>query len=462
MGLTLSSLENLINTVAILALFSVVIYGAKSFDKFTKNKKIRILIGSLVGGLFGIYAQHNGVNFVDSTVTVRDVGPMIAGVLGGPICGLFAGLIAGIYRFYVGFSSILDSSIFPIGGTTILCSFATVFIGILSGVFRDRVNKDTKNRKWYALILVILLELFHLFVVFVFYIITTKDFGFSFKYILDIAPSFLLSNAIAMFIIILIFDMLNKYKNAEVKEVVNETELSTAAKIQTSMLPQNIGDLGETFRFSLFADMCPSKKVGGDFYDFFYVDKNNLCIIVGDTSDKGVGSALFSVKVKQMLKDYINIESSLDSAITKVNKELIKDNFQLMFVTLFAGIINLQTGKLTYINAGHCPPIYYDGELKTLDKLSGPALGVVEANYISFYEKLSVNSNLVIYTDGVTDAVNKDNEQYGIDRFKKYVRANKNSTSKTFVKKALDEIKEFGPEQVDDVTILELRYKGRK
>ena len=197
-----------------------------------------------------------------------------------------------------------------------------------------------------------------------------------------------------------------------------ESELKIAQRIQDSFLPK-VSDFNND-SIDLDAVMIPAKSVGGDFYDFFNIDEKHFAFVIGDVSDKGVPAALFMAKSKQLIEFLISNfynKKSLSEIISKVNGELCKNNDSSMFVTSWIGILNTETGKLVYVNAGHdYPLIMKNNKYAELKSESNLVLGVMEENYVEHELTLSSGDRILLFTDGVTDSISPDNEFYGVDR----------------------------------------------
>ena len=243
------------------------------------------------------------------------------------------------------------------------------------------------------------------------------------------------------------------------------TELNVATQIQADMLPRIFPpypDLQD--RFDLYASMNPAKEVGGDFYDFFLVDDNHLAIVMADVSGKGVPAALFMVIAKTLLKNRAYLGGSPSEILADVNNQLCEGNEAELFVTVFLGIIDLETGEIVSASAGHEYPVYYrksqDAFVMEKDK-HGPPLATMEAmTYRETRNKLEHGDAIYIYTDGVTEATNTQNELFGDTRMVESLNRLKNKKSEEVlqgVRKDIDEFVGSAP-QFDDITMLCLRY----
>jgi sigma-B regulation protein RsbU (phosphoserine phosphatase) len=284
-----------------------------------------------------------------------------------------------------------------------------------------------------------------------------------------------------------------------------ETELSVAARIQSGILPKKLPARRE---FDLVASMQPAKEVGGDFYDFYFLDGNHLMVTVADVSDKGVPAALFMVASKTTLKDCaLNFGSSeqlsaggkqrrpvapstlsrpwlsvdgkqrrpvasstlshpwLSEIVARTNDRLAEANDEGMFVTMFTGVLDVETGEFVYVNAGHNPPlIRRKGSFEFLPMANSPMLGVMEGmEFPAERLVLSPGDMLFLYTDGVTEAMNDKREIFTEERLKETVSVQPQERTAAEILAAVRDAVERhadGADPSDDVTMLGLTYKG--
>ena len=242
-------------------------------------------------------------------------------------------------------------------------------------------------------------------------------------------------------------------------------ELNIAHVIQLSMLPH---DFPRRADFELYATMEAAKEVGGDFYDFYRLDENHLAITVADVSGKGIPAALFMVISKTTLKNLIltSNEGNLADLVSHANNILRQDNTARMFVTAFIGILDTRNGKLTYVNAGHNPPLLYRAAENKFEYLPVIRNFVLAGRRgIKYKEQeimLSPGDCIFLYTDGVTEAFNESEELYGEEKL--LAALNKSSNKTADVKALLGEIRNSvaehvgNAEQSDDITMLGLTY----
>jgi serine phosphatase RsbU (regulator of sigma subunit) len=241
-----------------------------------------------------------------------------------------------------------------------------------------------------------------------------------------------------------------------------EAELNVAREIQTSMLPLDFPDTDE---IRLHATLVPAREVGGDFYDFFFLDDSHLYVCVGDVSGKGVPAALFMAVSKALLKYGAGRELSPAAIMTRANGELAQNNDASMFVTVWLAILDLRTGELRFTNGGHNPPYVRKagGDMVRLKERHGPVVAAVEGvDYREGRTKLETGDVLLLYTDGVPEAMNPDKEQYEEARFVERVRGCSATSVKGLVDWVADDLWRFqdSAPQADDVTIVALEYLG--
>ena len=250
--------------------------------------------------------------------------------------------------------------------------------------------------------------------------------------------------------------------SAEKQQIASE--LSVATHIQTSMLPCIFPAFPERTEFDIYATMNPAKEVGGDFYDFFLVDNDHLAVVIADVSGKGVPAALFMVIAKTLIKDHAQQGTQPEEVFTEVNRLLCEANDEGMFVTAWMGVLELSTGHLAYVNAGHNPPLLrHGGKYEFLRTRSGFILAGMEGmRYRPASLELAPGDALYLYTDGVTEAANKNKQLYGDQRLCEVLNAHADSDPETLLKIVKDDVDAFvgTAPQFDDITMLGLRYLG--
>ena len=260
--------------------------------------------------------------------------------------------------------------------------------------------------------------------------------------------------------LIVMYCVISNYKSR--KLTATETELNMAADIQIGSLPAVFPDRPE---FDLYASMDPAKEVGGDFYDFFMIDDDHLALVIADVSGKGVPAALFMMSSKILINDHAIMGGSPAEILERVNKQVYANNKAHMFVTVWLGILEIGTGKLTTASAGHeYPMININGKYEMLKDKHGLAVG---ATGISKYKdteiQLKNGDSIFVYTDGVAEATDANNELFGTDRTVEALNAVPEGASQqevlAGVRVAVDAFVKEAP-QFDDLTMVGLKYFG--
>ena len=256
-----------------------------------------------------------------------------------------------------------------------------------------------------------------------------------------------------------------KYNNnyiENIQEIEGEkerirTELDIATKIQSATLPtQAIED--EHIYVNGFSKSA--KEVGGDFFDYYELDDENIVIVIGDASGKGIPAALIAMVTKEIIKQLVISQKDNPAKILyALNNQLCENNSESMFITLWLGIYNKTSKKIIYSNAGHNPPIIKEGnKFKLLNEETGLVIGIME-DFEFINEERILEEGIILYTDGITDANNKNYEMYGEDRLLEFF--NKNTFDNQVIDKLLNDINVFVEDiqQYDDMTILILKSK---
>ena len=249
-----------------------------------------------------------------------------------------------------------------------------------------------------------------------------------------------------------------------------ERELATAKAIQASALPSALAPLPGIGTIGHFSLMHPAREVGGDFYDFFPVESwheegdglNRVAFLIADVSGKGIPAALFMMTSKTQVQNYIATGMPLTDAIDSANHLLCRGNDAGMFVTLFACVLDCDTGRLVCVNAGHNPPLlFHDGSWEWMREVGGLPLGLFEDMPYTGYEIcLEPGDRLFMYTDGVTEAMSVDNELFGEDRLVELVEGLEDAGPRDLIENVLDALSAHaeGAEQSDDITMLSFEY----
>ena len=243
-----------------------------------------------------------------------------------------------------------------------------------------------------------------------------------------------------------------------------DKELEYAKQIQLSALPSNFPDTEE---YSIYAQMIAAKEVGGDFYDFYSLDKNTVLFLAADVSGKGIPAAMFMMTAKTIIKDLAERGLSVDEIFTLANEKLCENNESGMFVTAWMGKLDLTTGKLSFANAGHNPPIivHKNGDCEYLKSRTGFVLAGMEGmRYRANEMTLNKGDRIFLYTDGVTEATDTNETLYGEDRLQSYIDKNKKMNAEQLLSGLKEDIDLFVGDapQFDDITMLVFDYKKKE
>jgi len=244
-----------------------------------------------------------------------------------------------------------------------------------------------------------------------------------------------------------------------------ESELKIAHDIQMSMVPKTFPPFPERKEFDIYATLIPAREVGGDFYDFFFIDDQRLCFAIGDVSGKGVPASLFMALTKTMFRATGGrLNASAETILSRLNAEICRDNDSCMFVTVFCAVLDVATGRLEYSNAGHNLPYVLSGGVVTvLTNPGGMALGVTDsAGFHAGRIVLKPGDHLVLYTDGVTEAMDSTDELFSEGRLESTLQDAQGKSSKEIIETVIKDVQRFaiGAPQSDDITLLALGYIG--
>lgn len=245
-----------------------------------------------------------------------------------------------------------------------------------------------------------------------------------------------------------------------------QKELDIARVIQEAMLPNSTAPFTEK-GIEIAGKMLPAKEIGGDFYDYFALDHENLALFIADVSGKSISACLYMVVTKSILRALSRRKLTPIEVITQMNELLSTDNLSNMFVTGFYAVLNVRTGELAYCNAGHNPPyiISANGTTTPLNSTRSIALGVEDPPAIAYVVKnhtLSEGDSLFLYTDGITEAMNPQGDLFGESRLENILIKSGNTSCSGRVEEVIAGVKNFadGAAQSDDLTLLTVRYKS--
>lgn len=442
----MENILGLINPMAVVVVVSYIIGSTDIYEhavngELSRRDKILIV---LIFGLFSIYGTIFGIEIADTRANIRDLGPMVAGIIAGPVVGAAAGLIGAIHRFFLG------------GITQIPCTIAAVLAGLAGGLL-CKIYKDKFVPLVVAGAVMAFFEAFHM--VFVLWISDLQGHYYEALEIVKAASiPMIFANAVGVVLTLYFTRNILKERKTRSEKDIFENELKIGRNIQKSLLPMIFPPFPDRKEFELYADNVPAKEVAGDFYDFFFIEEDRLALIIADVSGKGVSAGLFMAITRTLLKIVSEDIKEPSKILTKSNRILSADNDACMFITMFLGIYDVNTGNMEFANAGHNPPLILskNGTVTELAVTHDPVLGVVEDVVYDHGEvNIEANQTLVLYTDGITEAQSPKGEFYGDDRFWNFLKRNKDKGLEDVVKNLKIELDTFqGGQQFDDITFL--------
>ncbi|MBO7720871.1 MAG: serine/threonine-protein phosphatase [Kiritimatiellae bacterium] len=283
-----------------------------------------------------------------------------------------------------------------------------------------------------------------------------------------------IAGLVVLFVVIAFFmvrlsDLVDSLKGyiADAKKQA-EKDMAMAKEIQANVLPSVFPPYPNlTDSFDIHARMIAAREVGGDFYDFFLLERDRLAMVMADVSGKGVPAALFMMRAKTMIQALLKSGMELAAAVGEANERLSESNEANMFVTAWIGVVDLATGAVEYVNAGHNPPVLKraSGSVEYLGGISGPPLAAVEGvRYRKKELSFAENEGVVLYTDGVTEATDRNLALYGEDRLLRAMKRLLGAfNSKGLIEGLVNDVAAFadGAEQADDITILAFKFKRK-
>ena len=247
--------------------------------------------------------------------------------------------------------------------------------------------------------------------------------------------------------------------------VAVQRDLSIATRIQQSLLPSTFPPFPNHPEVDLYAEMLTAKEVGGDFYDYYFVDEDRLGFVIGDVSGKGIPAAIYMAVSRTLLKAIAHQVAHPGEVLRKLNTLLIPESEAATFVTMFYGVLNIRTGEVQFSNGGHNPPylLRSSGGVEQLPLTGGFILGkIAQLEFDTAKVKLEPGDTLFLYTDGVTEAMDGEMNLYEEQRLEKFLGMRNGSSIQELIKGSFVDLKFFanGAPQADDITILALRYQG--
>jgi sigma-B regulation protein RsbU (phosphoserine phosphatase) len=345
------------------------------------------------------------------------------------------------------------------GNTACPCAIASIFAGVFSGVLYNLNKRHFIGVKW-AILATIFIEIIHSSLI----LLMQQPIEVAIRSQSITLPARIITESIGIGLFsFIISDIIKSLKIRDEKQKF-EKELAIGREIQMSILPKIFPPQPGWQTIEIYGVVQPAREVAGDFFDFFKINERLICFSIGDVSDKGVPASLYMAVTKTLLKAKCELTDTPSTLLQKVNKELCDGNDSLMYVTLFCGFLDTETGVLTYCNAGHPPPfLIRDGKVTEMSEKGGMALGVMEyAGYSSLSMQLSKNDCLFLYTDGLTDAQNKRKQTMDENKIIELLSNDGcGKDAKQMIQFVFDAVNNFQnvDNQFDDITLLGLRWK---
>lgn len=453
----ISSLLTLLQLICVIVVVAYLLTRSRIFPEILDGHptiRTQIILVLLFGAL-SVFGTLSGIDFLGARINVRDLGPMLAGLLAGPWVGIGAGLIGAIHRLTLG------------GFTVVSCSVATVFAGLFGGIIWIARKRQFAGIT-IAVIFAILMEAFHMAIT----LVLCQPFSQALEVVTWVSIPMIVANAAGMFVFALMVENVQNERRmqAERDTLMREmerknTELAIAAEIQQNFLPDTITQIQG---FDIAAQSVMAKEVGGDFFDVIPlevvpVDSGKLGIMIADVSGKGIPAALFMALSRIVVRVNATWYGGRPAAaIRDANTIITNDSRSGMFVTLFYGLLDAKDHSFTYVNAGHNPPLHYhaaDGSFTELEA-TGIAMGVMDdADYQQNTVTLARGDFIVLYTDGITEAEDAGLEMFGLDRFTETIVASRDRPAHDIASAILAAVRDFtkGHPQSDDITLMVIR-----
>lgn len=442
----------LLQAVSVIMVAALLISRSRYFTEVLEEevtwKSQLVLI--LFFGAVSIYGSIIGINMWGAIINVRDLGPLVGGLACGPMVGAGAGLIGAAFRYSEG------------GFTALACSIAVTLAGVFSGLVY--LHKGKFPGIIFSVIFTVLFELFHIALT----LAISRPFDLAKSVAAQAVGPMVLANSVGMFIFAFIISNVITEKETrrerdsyQLELQKKQAELMIAANIQKSFLPEEIPFLEG---FNIAATTIPAREVGGDFYDFIVQDEN-LQFLVADVSGKGVPAALFMALSRTIVRACATPHENASKCLSCANNMIVDQSHSVtsgMFVTLFFASLNKKNRRLIYTNAGHNPPLLLRASTNSIDmiEVTGVALGMgPDMEYEQRQIDIMPGDILLLYSDGIVEAMNPREDLFGQIRLRSSLAATKGLSAQVVLDSILHDLKQFaeGEEQSDDITIIVIK-----
>jgi sigma-B regulation protein RsbU (phosphoserine phosphatase) len=443
---------DLLEAVCVIAVAALLFSRSKYFEDELEGLttwKSRLALITFFG-ILSIYGSAIGINTSGVIINVRDLGPLAGGLACGPVVGVGAGLIGAVFRFSEG------------GFTALACSINVTLAGLLGGLVY--LKKGRFPSVSFSVAFAVLFEIFHM----VLTVALSRPIDLAFVAVKQAVGPMVVANGVGMLVFaFIITSVIEKREtkrerdNYQIQLQKKQAELLVAADIQKSFLPENIPEVNG---FDISATSIPAKEVGGDFYDFIY-KSGTLQFLIADVSGKGVPAALFMALSRIIIRACEVPDDGAEERLNCANNMIASNSGSStsgMFVTLFFAKLCEDDSSLIYSNAGHNPPLLLRSSKSSIEALevTGPALGMMaDMEYEKRTIHLKPGDILLLYTDGIAEAMNGKEELFGMERLRSSLAAAKRLSAKGIQDSILRDLKQFteGAEQSDDITAIVIK-----
>jgi len=438
----------LVEKACVIVVIAYVISRLPSFSevlqgKFTlKNQAILIL----VFGAISIFGTHSGIDIFGAMANVRDLGPMVAGLIGGPVMGVGSGLIGGLYRLSLG------------GFTAVPCAISTILSGFLAGLVYI-INKRRFVGILWAVVFAVLMEGLHLLIA----LFTAKPYAKALIVVEELTIPVIVANAMGIFIFAFIISNLLREKETERERDLyfdelerKKHELEVANKIQKTFLPSELPDIPG---YDIAALNIPSQELGSDFYDFIQLSHDKISIVIADVAGESFPASLLMAISRTIIRG--EAKNQDPSHLLRYLNNLISVDIGSepeIFITILYGELNTKSKCFNYVNAAHTPPLIFRKESGTLTELASGNKSLGNLGNIELEDhEIEIESGdiLLFYTDGVIKALDKQDSS-GIKILREVILENHELSSKKLVKVIKNRVLSFET-NIDDMVLAVLK-----
>ncbi|MDD1719373.1 MAG: SpoIIE family protein phosphatase [Methanoregulaceae archaeon] len=454
-------LITLFQMICVVMVFAYLFTRSRFFVEVLEDRQSLVtrIILIVVFGLLSIYGLSSGLSISGAVVNIRDLGPILAGLICGPYVGIGAGLVGTVYRITMGGSNVIGAAIGP------------VLAGAMAGgvyLLNKRGFVSTPT----AVIVTVIIESAISTVTLIIRLVTSPGSNLV-PIIVNVAIPMIVLNAVAVAIFsTIVHNLMTERKTAKEKVALEHeiarknAELEIAAEIQRSFLPETIPQMEG---YDIAGTSIPAKEVGGDFFDVVplqvtRISDRHMGLLVADVSGKGVPAALFMALSRVVVRVSATWSGVPSEVIRQANESISADSKTGMFVTLFYGVLDQVEKNFTYVNAGHNPPIVYRAATGAMEELEGTgiAIGLMDdSEYQQADISLASGDLIVLYTDGVTEAINEKEEMFGEERLMETIRASVAEPAAKIQENIISAVTAFSgtAPQYDDITLVVVRVQ---